>query len=250
MSKMKAGILACLAGLACVAQTMPYPAGWVYTTSVLDPDNLVFLAASVADTGGESGHTASAVVKLTGPDGRVSYGTGAWGYSSFASGALSFCDTSYQCHDGWFRASSEGTQEYCPITFTYMLAWESFADQVQAPYVTAVEALWSPASVPYRNGKSDFSLRISKTPNCPGGNAGGTIAVFATPGLDFWLRPGMSEPNTAPFQGNSATVRWELETKDRNPTGGEVLGAADVLSAPCTIIRNQKTTRLKVEVQE
>lgn len=249
MSKMKAGLLACLAGLACAAQTMPYPVGWVYTTSVLDPDNLVFLAAGVADTGGESGHTASAVLKLTSPDGRVSYGTGAWGYSSFASGALSFCDTSYQCHDGRFRASSEGTQEYCPVTSTYLAAGMSYADQQQAPFVVAYEARWSPPSVARRNGKSDFILEIVKTGNCPGGYVGGSIAVFHTEGMLYSLDPGMEAPNGATFSGNSAQIRWRAETSHENPTAGSLRAHGTVIQAPCTVLQGQSSKAATLAVQ-
>lgn len=236
-----------LAALACAGQTMPYPVGWVYTTCVLDPENLAFIASTVADTGGESGHTASAVAKLTAPDGRIAYGTGGWSFSSFASASISLCDATEQCHDGWFRASSEGTQEYCPIASAYMIVSMSHADRQQPPFATAVGALWDPASVARKNGKSDFLLRITKSSNCPGGEAEGTIAVFATDGLEYSLTPGMLDPNKSAFIGNSATVRWRLETRDTNPTAGQVLGAADVLAAPCTIIRNQKSATLTVQ---
>ncbi|MGQ9917213.1 MAG: hypothetical protein ACUVS7_07325 [Bryobacteraceae bacterium] len=251
MRRMKAGILACLAELACAAQTMPYPVGWVYTTSILDPDNLVFHAASVADTGGESGHTASAVVKLTSPDGRVSYGTGAWGYSSFAASAISFCDTSYQCHDGWFRASSEGTQEYCPITFTYMLAWESFAEQSQEPYAYLSSVRWAPEAVHYQSGEATFEIVARKTSGCGQGNAGFEFDVEPVPSfLKFRVHP-PGAAQSATFGGASASASWRLAMAGDNASVGEIRGIGRLMSAPCRILPNppgnQKDAVLKVQ---
>jgi len=249
MGSWKAGILLLLAGLQAQSQTMPYPVGWVYTASVLDLDNLAFISSTAADTGGASGHTTSAVVKLMSPDGKVSYDTGGWGYSSFAAGSLSLCDFSGQCQDGWFRASSEGTQEYCPITFTYMLVAESYADQEMQPFIVALSAEWSPGSVPRQNGKSDFLLKISKSPNCPSGGVQAGIGVFATDGLLFSLQPGVNDPNSAAFSGNMATVKWKAETSHNNPTAGEIEAVGTVYSGPCTILQGQayKSARLRVQ---
>ncbi len=249
MRSRKTGILLLLGGLQALSQTMPYPVGWVYTASVLDLDNLAFIGSTVADTGGASGHTTSAVVKLMSPDGRVSYGTGGWGYSSFAAGSLSFCDSSGQCFDGWFRASSEGTQEYCPIPFTYLLAAESYAEEDVQPFIVALSAEWSPGSVPRRNGKSDFNLRVSKSPNCPSGRVEAGIGVFATDGLLFSLQPGANDPNSAAFSGNTATVKWKAETAHDNPTSGEITAVGTVVMGPCTILQGQSYKSATLNVQ-
>lgn len=227
-----------LAGIACSAQTMPYPVGYVYTTSVVDENNFVMTAATVSDTYGESGHTTSAAVKITSPDGRTAYGTGAWAYSSFASTGLSLCDSAGTCYDGLFIARSEGTQEYCPITFTYMVAGESLHEQDVPGYAYAEGAQWRPSSVQRKSGSSQFWFQVGKTANCPAGEATGSLVLFATEGLLYSVTPeiGQGKVVVSGFIGNEATIKWTLETNSTNPTAGTVRGTGHLLSAPCRIL--------------
>ncbi len=252
MRSWKAGILLLLAGLPALSQTMPYPVGWVYTASILDLDNLAFIGSTVADTGGASGHTTSAVVKLMSPDGRVSYGTGGWDYSSFAAGSLSFCDSSGQCFDGWFRASSEGTQEYCPIAFTYMVVAESMEQNEAEPFAYAKSARWVPSAIPYRNGQSDFILVVGKTPACGAGNAKVEVSVTKNPSmLAIRINPDPGSQRTIEFSGPEATASWQLETLGENNTIGTFHAAGRLMGAPCRILpnppQNSKDAELKVE---
>ncbi len=227
-----------LNGLWCAAQTMPYPVGYVYTTSVVDEDNMAITAATVSDTYGESGHTTSAVAKITSPDGRTAYGTGAWAYSSFASTGLSFCDSAGTCYDGLFIARSEGTQEYCPIASTYMVVGESLREQDIPAYAYAEGARWVPSSVQRKSGSSQFLFEVGKTATCPAGAATGSLVLFATEGLLYSVTPeiGQGKVVISEFAGNQATIRWTLETSSTNPTAGTVRGTAHLLSAPCRIL--------------
>jgi hypothetical protein len=237
-------------GACCMAQTMPYPVGYVYTTSVLDEDNLVILAATVSDTYGQSGHTTSAVVKITSPDSRVAYGVGPWSYSSFASAGLSFCDGAEICHDGLFVARSEGTQEYCPIAFTYMLIAESLVQTQIEPYAYVKSAQWVPGTVHYQNGSSKFKLTAAKTEGCPDGNANFEFSTLGVPSIVRYTVFGTS-PKVVPFQSSFASAEWELRMDPANGSIGEISGTGRLMGAPCRILpnppQNQKTATLKVE---
>ncbi len=232
MAKLLAWILS--AGLWCSAQTMPYPVGYVYTTSVLDEESRAVTGATVSDTYGESGHTTSAVVKITSPDGRVTYGTGAWGYSSFASAGLSLCDSSGTCYDGLFTIRSEGTQEYCPIAFAYLLLALSYADQELQPYAYAKSARWVPEAVHFQKGETKFYFTVVKTAGCSTGNAG--LTFNASPNPSIMVFKIISDPQkTISFSGQEAQADWEVRFDANNGTIGEVLGTGILNSAPCQI---------------
>lgn len=241
-----------LAALACAAQTMPYPVGWVYTTSVLDEDSLVLVASTVSDTGGESGHTTSAAVKITSPDSRVAYAAGAWAYSSFASTGLSLCDTAGTCYDGQFLARSEGTQEYCPIASVYMVVSESMSQNQVEPYAYPKSARWVPSAIPYQNGESHFIFTVAKTPTCGGGNATLEMSVAKNPSvLLVTIVPDPGSQRIVAFTGHEASAGWELKTPGSNNTIGTVQGTGRLMGAPCRILpnapQNSKDATLQVE---
>ncbi|MFZ5928371.1 MAG: hypothetical protein ACOYX1_13085 [Acidobacteriota bacterium] len=242
-----------LNGLWCAAQTMPYPVGYVYTTSVVDEDNLAITAATVSDTYGESGHTTSAVVKITSPEGRTAYGTGAWAYSSFASTGLSFCDSAGTCYDGLFIARSEGTQEYCPVTSTYLVGQESQVGNEIQPYAYAKSARWVPDAVHYQTGISRFHFTVEKTEGC-GGASGGTATVeFSAVGYPTIVKFTVigDARKAAAFSGSTATQTWELRMDSGNGSEGTVVGTGRLMAAPCRILpaplQNQKEATLRVQ---
>lgn len=249
---MKATLLSiALASFWCQAQTMPYPVGYVYTTSVLDVDNLVLTAATVSDTSGASGHTTSAAVKITSPDSRVAYGTGAWAYSSFASAGLSLCDTAGTCYDGLFIARSEGTQEYCPIASAYMMLAEAMSQNQAEPYAYPKSARWVPTAVLFRNGKSDFIFTVAKSPGCGNGSAILEMSITKNPSmLSVTITPEPDSQRTVPFSGNEASASWELTTLGENNTVGIVQGTGRLMGAPCRILsplQNSKDATLQVQ---
>ncbi len=241
-----------LAGIACSAQTMPYPVGYVYTTSVVDENNFVMTAATVSDTYGESGHTTSAAVKITSPDGRTAYGTGGWAYSSFASTGLSLCDSAGTCYDGLFIARSEGTQEYCPIAFTYMVLAESQGEERLDPYAFPKSARWVPRTANYQDDDSEFVFTVGKTATCPNGNALVEMSVLKDPAhIKANIEPLPDTQRTIAFTGSELVVKWKLTTAGDNGTVGTIEGTGRLMGAPCRILpaapQNSKSSTLTLE---
>lgn len=226
-------------GICCAAQTMPYPVGYVYTTSVVDEDNLAITAATVSDTYGESGHTTSAVVKITSPDGRTAYGTGAWAYSSFASTGLSFCDSAGTCYDGLFIARSEGTQEYCPVTSTYLVGQESLRENQMQPYAYPKSARWVPSAVNYQSSQSDFIFTVGKTLDCPNGNVVVEMSILKSPShIVANINPPLNTQRTLQIVGAELAVIWNLQVPGNNGTIGTIQGTGRLMGAPCRILPN------------
>ncbi len=235
--------LACIlsAAFCCAAQTMPYPVGYVYTTSVVT-------GATVSDTYGESGHTTSAVVKITSPDGRVTYGTGAWAYSSFASAGLSLCDSAGDCYDGLFAVGSEGTQEYCPIAFAYLVLALSHADQPVQPYAYAKSARWVPDAVHYQKGAAKFYFTVKKSPSCPAGDARVEFLATATPSSIVFAILG-NPVKTIPFADSEAQADWEARLDAANGMAGEISGDGLLMAAPCRILESVSRKEATLRVQ-
>ncbi len=215
-------------------QTMPYQVGWVYTTSSMDSTNMALHGLTVADTGGASGHTVSAVVKITSPDGRVSYGTSGWAYHSEANTTMPVC--SGDCYDGLYRVESSGSEEFCPMVSTYIAAAASYADSQVAPYTYVIGVSWSPDSVKTKNGASTFTINIGKSLGCAGSNATVQLNLVAPPGMEFLVNPNPANAQAVTFSGNAASGSWALTTSGNNTVTGNVAGDGLINTAPCSVL--------------
>lgn len=223
---------------------MPVQQGWVYTTSALNTENMTLSATTVADTNGASGHTISAVVKITTPDSRVSYGTGGWGFLSQASSSTPLC--SGDCYDGTFFVESSGSEEYCPIAATYIAAIVSYADNVIPPYVFVQGAAWSPSAANKKNGSSVFSVSVSKSSTCNASNVSIQAHHLVPTGMVFQFNPA-TNPVTSNFSGTSAFASWMGTTGANNEVTGDLSSDGAVNAASCSLLGTVKTAVLKVQ---
>lgn len=230
---------------ATILAQMPYQVGWVYATSSLDSTNMIVSAMTAADTGGTSGHTVSAVVKMNTPDGRVSYGTSGWAYHTEAYTTASLCSAG-SCYGGLYQVTSYETKEYCPITDSYVMAWEQYGDDLVSPFVYVSTVAWSPSTANKVNGSSVFTVNVGKSHDCTATSVVIQMNTFPPTGLDYLLNP--TGTQSISFTGDTTQGSWKFTTSANNTVTGTVSTDGLIISSACTVnAPNPKNATLSVQ---
>jgi hypothetical protein len=229
-----------LLGFCCLAQQMPYSLAYTYTAVTQTYDGSSVTSTSVANTYGTSGHTAAAATAVISPSNRTAAANMYQDYQSSATTYLAICSGD-DCEDGTYTAYGSG-EEYCPITYTYMMVASTQASTTVQPFIEVTSASVQAATIPKQNGTNTLTVRARKTSGCAGGTIEGSLA--SAPGMAITLGP-PSEIDPS-WNNNGAVVDFSIKTSSVNEVTGTVEAGGIPNNTPCTVRGRWKTATFSV----